>query len=669
MTAMDKITEEIAHFIGMFQLNAERAMHREAYDDFRAHKSVDADLPPPLPDKSPFAAPYDFLGYDPGVKYFSPGPELIYVPPWKLPLPQLPATPFNLESFPFPEPPWHTPHGFAAGIAANTVVMPEIDPIGSVVTYVNQVILLSDNDYFSVGGHGLVFSPNPVDSAEMLDAAEMAYSLSPIGDLQRPGSSAEIIETIKLAGTRLEQVDADHDGPFKVFVTQSTSLQGIYVNGELVDEAPDLKDYYDFDDEEEEAPDGDTWTGNVTVGEDGSYKVEASVTLTAGDNTLVNEAILKNLWTGAKVTAVVGNYYEINAIVQVNVLWDVDTISAGIKDWSSNGTINQLFNIAEFERIDKSTDDDTGADLGGFPKYWSITKIDGDLLMVNWLEQFIFKTDDDIGVLSSSGVTTSVISGGNLGVNQTSILDLGFAYDLIIVGGSVYDANLIQQINVLFDNDVVGALPGFHTTGTGSVSTGGNLLWNDAYIANIGGADRFEALSSKYLTLANDLADGGNSISKGVLTDDAFTGLEGLRVLYINGDLLNLQYIKQTSILGDSDQIALSMDQLKPHLDADWAVSTGGNALINHAVILDLDSLGKTYVGGEKYSQETLVQAELISNKPDFGGPGADALVSEAVLFLDDSMLEPAHEAAPGVYLPAAHEGQTDDGLQHLLGH
>ena len=212
--------------------------------------------------------------------------------------------------------------------------------------------------------------------------------------------------------------------------------------------------------------------------------------------------------------------------------------------------------------------------------------------MVNWLEQFIFKTDDDIGVLSSSGVTTSVISGGNLGINQTSILELGFAYDLIIVGGSVYDANLIQQISVLFDNDVVGALPGFQTTGTGMASTGGNLLWNDAYI-DIGGADRFEALSNKYLALANDLADGGNSLSKGVLADDAFTGLEGLRVLYINGDLLNLQYIKQTSILGDSDQIALAMDQLKPHLDADWSLSTGGNALINHAVILIWNSLGK----------------------------------------------------------------------------
>lgn len=672
MTAMDKITEEIAHFIGMFQLNAERAIQRDAYDDFLARKPLAPDLPAPDLDKLPFAAPYNFLGYDPCVKYIGPGPELIYVPPWKLPLPQLPFTPFNLESFGFPQPPWNMPDGYFAAGAANTFLPPELIPPGSVVTYNSQVILLSDNDYFGVGGHGLYFAPNPVSNAGLLNAAESIHSQSPIGNLERPGSSAEIIETIKAAGTQLKEFVADQDGPFEIFAKQAETIEGIYVNGELVDETPKLKDYYEFEEDEEEPDDkdGDTWTGNVTIGKDGSYEVEASVTLTAGDNTLVNEAVLKNLWAGATVTAVVGDYHEVNAIVQVNAVWNVDKITADIGSWSTNGTIDQVFNIAEFKRIDGSTDDDkSDAEVGGFPKYWSVTKIDGDLLMVNWLEQFIFKSDNDIGVLSSSGVTTSVVSGGNLGVNQTNVLELGFSYDLIIVGGSVYDANLIQQINVLCDNDVVGALPGFQTTGTGSVTTGGNLLWNEAYIGNVGDADRFEALPAKYLATAKDLENGGNSISKGVLTDDAFAGLEGLRVLYIKGDLLNLQYIKQTSVLGDSDQIALAMNQLKPHLDADWSVSTGGNTLINHAAIVDLDSLGKTYVGGEKYSQETLIQAELISSKPDFGGPDPNALVSEAVLFLDDSMLETAREAAPGVYLPSAHEGQTDDGLQHLLGH
>ncbi|UIY29015.1 hypothetical protein LZK73_20665 [Neorhizobium galegae] len=65
-----------------------------------------------------------------------------------------------------------------------------------------------------------------------------------------------------------------------------------------------------------------------------------------------------------------------------------------------------------------------------------------------------------------------------------------------------------------------------------------------------------------------------------------------------------------------------------------------GNALINNAVIADLDSLGITYVGGEQYSQETLFQSGLISSSPEWAAHDPDALVNEAVAFLDDSMLE-----------------------------
>lgn len=672
MTTMDKITEEIAHFIGMFHLNAERALQRDAYDDFTARKAHDPAPHSPVFDKLPFAAPYDFLGYDPSVPYKSPGPDLVYVRPWKLPLPELPFTPFNLESFGYPEPLWHKTAFSIGPTIINTVLTPELEPPGSVVTYANQTILLSDNDYFGVGGHGLHFSPDLANPAELLNAAEFAYSQSPIGDLERPGSAEEIIETIKTAGDLLDDYVASQDGPFQIFATQAEVIEGIYVNGELVDEAPKLEDHYEFEDEEDdEEGDSDGPKGNVTINEDGSINFQASVTVTAGENTVVNEAILKNFWTTATVTAVVGDHYEINAIVQINALWDIDKISSEICDWTSDGAVNEVFNIAHFERIDVSNDDDDdAADAStGFPKFWNVTKIDGDLMIANWLEQFIFKCDNDIGILSSSGVTTSVVSGANTGVNQTSIIDLGFSYDLIIVGGSVYDANIIQQINVLFDNDYVGAVPGFQTTGNGSASTSGNLLWNDAYIGNVGNADRFEALPAHYLATADALAKGGTDIAKGVLSDDAFKGLEGLNVLYIKGDLLSLQYVKQTSVVGDSDQIALALNQLKPHLDADWSIATGGNVLVNHAAIVDLDSFGKTYYGGEKYSQETLIQAELISSKPEYLGQDPNALASEAVVFLDDSMLEPTQEQAPGVYVPSAHDGPPDDGLQHLLGH
>jgi hypothetical protein len=277
-------------------------------------------------------------------------------------------------------------------------------------------------------------------------------------------------------------------------------------------------------------------------------------------------------------------------------------------------------------------------------------------------------SDNDVGILSSSGATTKVIAGDNTSVNQVSIYELGNSYDLILVGGGLYDANIIHQTNILFDNDVVGAVTGFGTTGGGTISSAGNLLWNQAHIYNIGGADRFDTLPSAYLDAASDFGGGGRDLPHGILTDSAFAGMAGLRVLYISGDLLNIQYISQTNVVGDSDQIALAMNAINPHAEATWSISTGGNALINNAAIADLDALGRTYVGGEQYSQETLFQSGLISSHPEWAAHDPDALVNEAVAFLDDSMLD-ADPTEPGFGVPVDYDGHyQNDGLQHVLG-
>jgi hypothetical protein len=142
-----------------------------------------------------------------------------------------------------------------------------------------------------------------------------------------------------------------------------------------------------------------------------------------------------------------------------------------------------------------------------------------------------------------------------------------------------------------------------------------------------------------------------------------------LRVLYISGDMVNIQMVRQTNIVGDDDQIALAMDAILPKTGASYVVETGGNTLVNNAAILDLDSLGTTYVGGEQYSQETLIQIEVISSRPDLGAQDPTLLASEAVLFLDDSMLAPDSEPAPGVVIVADYTQSQDDGLQTLLAH
>lgn len=669
MTMLDKFTEEISHFIGSFHASLEQARAREAYTEFAFEKgeaTIEA-LPVHTGD---FAAPFDLLGFEPDFGYRSPVPShppVVAKAAGSEPLAGARTVGYHVEAQTGPD----LPGDVAAPINLVQSFTAEIEAPGSVVNHVSQVVSLSDDDYFSIGGHGLSFHPEAIDDADVLEAVEQASALSPLGDLERPGSSDEVIDVIKTIMDELEDTSEDSDA-VQVHIS-AKSIEGTYVNGELVETAPRIEDHHAFDEDETGADEqADLPASNTWVSDDGVVTVDVSVDVHTGGNTLINNVVVQSFWTGATITLVAGDHVDVNAIVQVNTLWDTDAVTSAVISLSDNACANELFNIATFDHLETSSGDEPDAGgSDGYPAFWAVTEIQGDLMIVNWLEQIIFMSDDDVGILSSSGVTTSVIAGDNFGVNHASLFELGFTYDLIIVGGSVFDANIIHQMNVLFDNDVVGATANFQTTGEGSVSSSGNLLWNQARIGTIGDADRFDSLSEDQIETIASCEDGEATISDELLSDEAFAGLQGLRVLYISGDLINLQYIRQTSILGDSDQIALAMDTLAPNLDAEWTIETGSNALLNNATIIDLDSVGKTYVGGQQYSQETLYQAELISSQPDFGNPNSDALVSEAVLFLDDSMLasDDHSTASDALCLPSDYEGHTGDGVNSMMGH
>lgn len=659
MLGMDKVTEEISHFIGIFHTSLEAARQRESYDDL-AYSLRQQNLHATPSESGTFEAPFELLGYDPSLTY-RPVAPVFPGPPFSEGLPSLTAIKSAVHGRETSAPVEQLTRTVATPHAVAEVEMPTIEPVGSVVNYFQQHIILSDNDAFSVGNHGLEGNFTTTSTEALLDAAEAIVSLSPLADIEAPGSADEMISLVKAVADALDVVMQD-DGSF---VAQGEVLEGSYVNGELVTEIPLLEDYHSFEDDEQSDP-----AGNV----DGSHFVtsgplaQSSVTITMGDNVVVNDAVLKSMWTGAKVTAVVGDHIEVNAVIQVNAIWDEDDLGSAVSSWNSD-TPNQLFNIASFEREDGADSGSADAASDGFPSFWTVTTITGDLMIVNWIEQYTFISDHDVGIVSASGGHAEVISGDNTAVNHVSLFELGFGYDLIIIGGSVYDASIIQQFNVLFDSDAIDGAEGFGTTGAGSVSSSDNLLWNQATILNIGAADRFDELSQDYVDAAMSIADDNANLSAEILNDSAFAGLGALRVLYVSGDMINLQMVRQTNIVGDDDQIALAMDAVLPRTGASYTVETGGNTLVNNAAILDLDSLGKTYVGGEQYSQETLIQIEVISSSPDLGAQDPTLLASEAVLFLDDSMLAPDPEPAPGVVIVADHTQSQDDGLQTLLAH
>lgn len=658
MLGMDKITEEISHFIGMFHTNLEEARQRDSFEDF-TFSPPRQDLQSNDSDSETFAAPFDLSDYDPFLFYRPLAPVFPKAAFWEVPSPVMAAqsvVEWREPSLPLEQLQARAP---APQLAAE-IDMPPIDPVGSVANYIQQHIILSDNDVFSVGNHGVLGNFTITSTAALLDAAEAIVSLSPLADIEAPGSADEMISLVNAVADALGVVAQDG----ALFVAQAEVLEGSYVNGELVTDVPQLEDYHSFDEAEDETDDLAGNAAGSSIVTNGPL-AEASVTISAGDNVVVNNAVLKTLWTGAKVTAVIGDHVEVNAVVQINAIWDEDDLGAAVSDWNSGGP-NQLFNMASFER-EGSAASGEGMNSDGFPSFWTVTQISGDLMIVNWIEQYTFVSDQDVGIVSASGGHAQIISGDNTAINHVSIYELGFAYDLIIIGGSVYDASIIQQFNILFDSDAVDGVGGFDTSGAGTVSSSGNLLWNQATILNIGAADRFEGLSQDYVDAAMSAASGEMDLCTDILHDPAFAGLAGLRVLYISGDMINLQLVRQTNIVGDNDQIALAMDAIVPRTGASYVVESGGNTLVNNAAILDLDALGKTYVGGEQYSQETLIQAEFISSRPDLGGQDPALLASEAVLFLDDSMLESDPDPAPGVFIVADHSQSQDDGLQTIL--
>ena len=247
MITMDKFTEEISHFIGFFHISVENARAREAYSEF-AFTKVELEVEKLSVHTSDFGAPFDLLGFDPGFGYRSPAPDHWHVPIRLGDAPPIPAgrtVGYAMEGRPLPDTlrdalatPMKTVQSFSA----------EIDPPGSIVNHFSQAISLSDDDYFGVGGHGLAFNAEAVDDATVLEGFEEASALSPLGDFARAGSSEDLIGLIKTIIEQLEDVPGDSDA-VQLHISTAT-IDGTYVNGELVEEVPLIEDYHSIGSDE-----------------------------------------------------------------------------------------------------------------------------------------------------------------------------------------------------------------------------------------------------------------------------------------------------------------------------------------------------------------------------------------------------------------------------------
>tara|TARA_R110002020_G_scaffold364969_7_gene577234 strand:- start:1224 stop:3236 length:2013 start_codon:yes stop_codon:yes gene_type:complete len=630
----DTTTEIVAHFLGYFQISVDDMRLRLAYEEAEAVRALRVHAPSLDQHSADIDQKFSLGSYAPGVSYAPPT--------WFLhgdaPVEISDLSPLVSSDIPH----WSLPHkqGHPAASSHHSSHHLYVGPEpGSVIAVIAQTIVLSDNDFVNLGTYDgpLEFHSGADDAIPRMHAAatQVTGFVSDVATLNSIGDVPTLIEAVAQAAGSMANAPATADTSINV----TDGLAEHYVNGAVVDQIPELADTLPApwnsslqqDNVEEDAAATEPVEHVTFAGDD----VADLVTLKAGGNLLVNEALVVNAGLTSSVIAVAGDVHQLDAIIQVNAFFDVDSVDAAFPGSQHNplGTTT-TYNVASFIQETLENTSDAAHQLGVMPANWQVSMVAGDVVFVEWLSQFIFSSDQDLSVLTSTGTTTLVTSGENVGLNSVKFVDIGLQYDLILIGGNLYDANVIVQTNILYDNDMIRSLSG-EQDGSGTLNTSGNLLWNQASIHNVGPAQYQSELPDHFEAAMDGLDDGDLRMPTGFATDGLFEGTNMLKVLYIAGDVYDLRYVEQTNILGDADFVATQQASLlADHPQTEWDISTGSNALVNVAAIKDFDGTGDTsYAGGTVYSDAILIQADILATN-DSASPG-DSLVTEVVAFLD----------------------------------
>ncbi|WP_457581463.1 hypothetical protein [Ensifer canadensis] len=466
-----------------------------------------------------------------------------------------------------------------------------------------------------------------------------------------------------------DELPVDGNGNFAL---SADSIEGIYVNGCRVDEAPVLADFMPDRGLAQPVAEPEGTDGPLQEEDDKSGN---SVYVEAGANIVANIVSIVETGVIAPVTAVMGGYHQIDVISQSYAYADSDELGKVLCDNSAESASRTVaMNIANFGRdafhSGSSDQEDDVTQSSIFPNSWRVSVVEGDVSFVHWVEQYNFLNDNDTVTVTTSGVQTTALTGGNVVVNLASFLGVGDQYDLVIVGGKVLDLNMITQVAVFYDNDHVNGI----TAGNGmTVDQSGNLIWNQASIQNIGANDRFEAMPDYIQKAVDNINDRVNELPSGFSHDLNFQGYEGLNILYITGNLYDVNVIKQISILGDADSVSYVANKiLGDNPDAEITIHTGGNAIVNSAQIIDYDTFGHTtYVGGQVYSDAILIQAGLVdhdTSNPDVT-PKGDRLANEVIAFLgdDDTPSHPTETVIDAGNDMSWSNGQWNDVMHTVL--
>lgn len=489
---------------------------------------------------------------------------------------------------------------------------------------INQYNLLSDVDVFIQGGGVPAIDCNITQLALHAEAvlhqmADGANSVIP-AEWQMTQSGQGAVEFLKA-----------YDGELDGSPSSNSVEPGYYLNGELQVPAPEppLPELALY-----EHPDLGNGVGQWAE---------------AGANNNFNAAFIVDLTESGQTMIVMGDYYSTNAIFQINSLIDHDEVnvagSAGASPSTGNNTTDNIADFIEHPGLYSTIP----AHFGGWQ--WNVDVVNGDYYSLHTVVQQNLLLDDDVVVQTGSGAHYEVVAGANGQVNLAQVFDGEIHYDLIIVAGAYHGMNVIFQNNILLDNDEIQQVAGEFESSQ-DASSGNNQLINAATIERFG-EDNFLPMNDDIMAIVAAIASGASSLDPSLT--NILAGPDGvINVLYVTGDYYDVNAIWQTNITSDIDvmlQLLEPSDEtasIDPDDPGTQSVSTGGNKLINEAVIVDVAATD-TYVDGEVYTDTILVQANLVpTNLDDAVNGDTETLITELVAFVNETQNEPAAQPVAG---------------------
>lgn len=528
------------------------------------------------------------------------------------------------------------------------------DGEGQTLLDVRQINVMQDDDIFINHANEGVSPQHDIDVAETFHAMFAAADERVPEGLRLPdGGTSALIDFFT---ARADAHFADPDSR-NASEAEHVVAAGRYVNGELRES------------EAGGAEDDDPWGpdhGAPTLPDipvDG--RLETGLVAELGANSATNAAIIFDGMGATLSMIVLGNYHVTNAIIQINMLIDKDEIHVGDNAGTGTGIAqdivsgdNSLENIAEFHQ--GTLDVGVFATPTGYAGLsWTIDIVNGDFLDVSLMTQNNVLIDNDIYSQTTYSAYSQVRMGGNEQVNYAEFQNLAKFYDLIIVGGNYYKVNWIEQKNFVIDNDIVtviagvggqgGAQGGGQGNGKGGgqlIHTGQNSLVNDAHIASYG-VDGSKPLQAGTHDFIDQLLH-ADHIAPQTWWDYSGIGSSSMNVLYVSGDFLDFNVIKQTNVIADLDFLIQLMpaDAVSEGGDFSQIASTGGNSATNIAAIIDFGPAVEKFIGGEEYSDYILVNANIVVDEAEVVIHDTQTLVSEVIAFTgggDGDDEEPAH--------------------------